>query len=514
MLLRDGVPGARVRAEVLRRRRDAGRGARAGGARARARTAPSRAARTSAPAAAAPSRTSLTRRQLELKRARVEEVLAAHGLLAAGAPRRRALPRRRRPLALPQQDGLQLRRAGAGSSRGEDPDAPRDFALGLHPRGHFGKVLDVRECHHRTSPRATRCWRARGALARELGLEPWDMRAPTPACCATSCCASGRATGEILVDLVTFEEAPERVRPWVRALLAAHPEITTLVQLVNDARRPRSRAASARSCSTARDRSASGSAGSTSELSSGSFFQTNTRAGRAPARAGARGRRLRAGRRRLGRRTAAPARWRCAWPAGRASVVGFELGRLRRGATRARNAERQRRARTRASSRATWRGRCAPRGRSRRPTWSSSTRRARACTRRVLDSLRSLAPRRLVYVSCNVTQRGSRRVRARARTAGGSPARGRSTSSRTRRTSSACWRSSGRERPDERAGRSAARRAPGSRAGRRALPALPARASRALGPRLDLPAMRPRKIDPRWPKYPPQPRMECPGFLR
>jgi 23S rRNA (uracil1939-C5)-methyltransferase len=41
------------------------------------------------------------------------------------------------------------------------------------------------------------------------------------------------ATGEVLVQLVTSEEAPELVLPYVADLLAAHPEVTTLVQTIN-----------------------------------------------------------------------------------------------------------------------------------------------------------------------------------------------------------------------------------------------------------------------------------------
>ncbi|MCE9593184.1 MAG: 23S rRNA (uracil(1939)-C(5))-methyltransferase RlmD [Planctomycetes bacterium] len=113
-------------------------------------------------------------------------------------------------------------------AKDEPADAPAAFALGLHPRDFHGKVIDVGWCEIQFS-------RGNGIVAavRELslahGFEPWSNVAHT-GFARHLVLRESRATGEILVNLVTSTEARERMEPFVRELVARVPAITTFVQ--------------------------------------------------------------------------------------------------------------------------------------------------------------------------------------------------------------------------------------------------------------------------------------------
>ncbi len=169
-----------------------------------------------------------------------------------------------------------------GRARWIEPHEPRDgpgasgdprFALGLHARGHHHKVLDVRACEIAFEGAVPIVTSAR-ELALARGLEPWDVRART-GLLRHLVLRRSWASGEILADLVTTEEAPALVGPYVEALLARHPEITTFVQHVNAG------AALVASGDLARIFRGQGTieerlAGLAFSISAGSFFQTNT----------------------------------------------------------------------------------------------------------------------------------------------------------------------------------------------------------------------------------------------
>ncbi|MEQ1894656.1 MAG: 23S rRNA (uracil(1939)-C(5))-methyltransferase RlmD, partial [Planctomycetota bacterium] len=115
---------------------------------------------------------------------------------------------------------------------GEPEDAPRDFALGLHARGHYQKVLDVQACEIAFEGAAAIVSTVR-ELARARSLTPWDVRTHT-GLLRHLVLRRSWATGEILADLVTSAAAPEVLAPFAAELLARHPELTTLVQHVNE----------------------------------------------------------------------------------------------------------------------------------------------------------------------------------------------------------------------------------------------------------------------------------------
>jgi 23S rRNA (uracil1939-C5)-methyltransferase len=115
---------------------------------------------------------------------------------------------------------------------GEPEGAPRDFALGLHARGHYQKVLDVKACEIAFTGAAGIVGTVR-ELSLARGLAPWDVR-ERAGLLRHLVLRRSWASGEILADLVTGAAAPEALEPLAEELLARHPELTTLVQHVND----------------------------------------------------------------------------------------------------------------------------------------------------------------------------------------------------------------------------------------------------------------------------------------
>lgn len=116
------------------------------------------------------------------------------------------------------------------------PDEPEgvdaSFALGLHPREQHSKVLSIEACPIQFEA-ADGILRDARRLALEQRLSAWDDRAHV-GLLRHLVLRTSRATGEVLVQLTTSNAAPELVEPYVRALLEAQPAITTLVQCVSE----------------------------------------------------------------------------------------------------------------------------------------------------------------------------------------------------------------------------------------------------------------------------------------
>ncbi|MFT7670763.1 MAG: 23S rRNA (uracil1939-C5)-methyltransferase [Planctomycetota bacterium] len=106
-----------------------------------------------------------------------------------------------------------------------------DFALGLHAPGLYLKVIDLTECSI-VFDRGEAIFKTARALAREQDLSLWDIR-DHHGFLRHLVLREGTNTGQIMVSVVTSEEAPEIFQPYADALLAAHPEITTIVQAIN-----------------------------------------------------------------------------------------------------------------------------------------------------------------------------------------------------------------------------------------------------------------------------------------
>jgi len=213
-------------------------------------------------------------RQLEEKRRVAERILAGHGLLSApGAPTLEACIGCDDPWRYRNRMDFTF-----GSERWVAVDEPegaaRDFALGLHPAGQWRKVLDVDDCRILFEAAAGIVEDARG-LAREQDLSAWDLDRQEGLLrhlvLRRSC-----AHGTLLANLVTSGEAPERIGPYVAALLDRRPEITTFVQTIHSG--------VAKTTVGERELTLHGTGtiverlgGLDFRLSARSFFQTNTR---------------------------------------------------------------------------------------------------------------------------------------------------------------------------------------------------------------------------------------------
>ncbi|MCK6446783.1 MAG: 23S rRNA (uracil(1939)-C(5))-methyltransferase RlmD [Planctomycetes bacterium] len=113
----------------------------------------------------------------------------------------------------------------------EPQNASADFALGLHPRDFHGKVIDVGRCEIQFE-RANRILATVRELCRAHGFEPWDVVRHT-GFVRHLVLRESRATGEILANLVTSSESPERMAPFARELAARLECVTTFVQNVH-----------------------------------------------------------------------------------------------------------------------------------------------------------------------------------------------------------------------------------------------------------------------------------------
>ncbi|MCA9001556.1 MAG: 23S rRNA (uracil(1939)-C(5))-methyltransferase RlmD [Planctomycetes bacterium] len=156
---------------------------------------------------------------------------------------------------------------------GEDQDLGQGFALGMHVPFRHDKVMDLKECHIAFEGADAIVNSAR-RLAVEMGLEPWELR-DYSGLLRYLVLRKGFHSGEVLVYLVTSAEAADRIDPFARALVEAHPEITTLVQGINNL------PAGVAIGHTERILHGPGTihesmGGITFELSPRSFFQTNT----------------------------------------------------------------------------------------------------------------------------------------------------------------------------------------------------------------------------------------------
>jgi 23S rRNA (uracil1939-C5)-methyltransferase len=213
--------------------------------------------------------------QLAIKHAIVEQALAARGLQLAVDPCAAAVP-------WGYRNKMEFTFGRRWVDAGEPEHAPADFALGLHPLGQHRKVFDLLECPIQSDAMTAVVQTAR-RLAVERGLEAWDLRAHA-GLLRHLVLRRSSASGELMAVLVTSTEDPGRIRPYAAELLAAHPEITTLVQAINarhgqTALGERELVLHGPGWITERLGGLAGSPGGLElRLSARSFFQTNSRA--------------------------------------------------------------------------------------------------------------------------------------------------------------------------------------------------------------------------------------------
>ncbi len=110
----------------------------------------------------------------------------------------------------------------------------REFALGLHVPGRFDKVLDVHRCWLQSETsnsivNATRAW------ALEHDLPAYDFRSHE-GLLRNLVIRTARATGELMVILVTSDDADEVIDSFVEIVRETVPAVTTIVQAINRGR--------------------------------------------------------------------------------------------------------------------------------------------------------------------------------------------------------------------------------------------------------------------------------------
>jgi len=109
--------------------------------------------------------------------------------------------------------------------------APPEFALGLHARDVYSKVVGVDSCPIQLAA----CDPIVRSLREEAlahGLAPWDLRLHT-GLLRHAVLRSSRATGEILLNLVTAAEEQAAVDRYLHSIRQRHPELSTAVQTVH-----------------------------------------------------------------------------------------------------------------------------------------------------------------------------------------------------------------------------------------------------------------------------------------
>lgn len=150
----------------------------------------------------------------------------------------------------------------------------RDFALGLHVPGRFDRVLDVGACWLQ-SETSNAVLTATRSFALEHGLSIYDTRAHD-GLLRNLVVRTSRASGEVMVILVTSEDADEVIAAYAEMLRGAVPAVTTLVQGINRKKAQIAFSEETRTLygpGTITERVS----GNTFTISPFSFFQTNSR---------------------------------------------------------------------------------------------------------------------------------------------------------------------------------------------------------------------------------------------
>lgn len=107
----------------------------------------------------------------------------------------------------------------------------RDFALGLHAPGRFDRILDVEECHLQ-SETSNRILNLTRAFSLERGLSIYNTRTHE-GLLRNLVVRNSHATGEVMVILVTSDDADDIIEEYAAHLQGSIPEVTTLVQGIN-----------------------------------------------------------------------------------------------------------------------------------------------------------------------------------------------------------------------------------------------------------------------------------------
>ncbi|MEE9464116.1 MAG: 23S rRNA (uracil(1939)-C(5))-methyltransferase RlmD, partial [Candidatus Neomarinimicrobiota bacterium] len=116
----------------------------------------------------------------------------------------------------------------------DDIETAPDRALGLHVPGRYDKVLDIQECWLQ-HPIANGILKLAKARAWELGLKPWDVKEHTGFLrhLVIRVAQAHTDSPQVMVNLVTSREAPQSLKPLADDLVAAFPEVVSVVNNIN-----------------------------------------------------------------------------------------------------------------------------------------------------------------------------------------------------------------------------------------------------------------------------------------
>ncbi len=109
----------------------------------------------------------------------------------------------------------------------------RDFALGLHPRRRWNRIIDIQECHLPTRL-STDIVKLVQESTSKSNYRPYTTKIHT-GFWRFLIVREGVRTGQWLIDLVTSDEPQARgeVDALARHIKAAHPEVTTITHTIN-----------------------------------------------------------------------------------------------------------------------------------------------------------------------------------------------------------------------------------------------------------------------------------------
>ncbi len=120
----------------------------------------------------------------------------------------------------------------------DKPIPDKNFALGLHVPGRFDRILNLEECHLQ-DPVSFRILDTIRRHAREHNIPPYNSRKHT-GFLRNLIIRNGLHTGDLIVNLVTRTNDETTLKPLADDLLGHFPEITTIVNTINDTRSPSS----------------------------------------------------------------------------------------------------------------------------------------------------------------------------------------------------------------------------------------------------------------------------------
>lgn len=127
--------------------------------------------------------------------------------------------------------GFSNRRWLLGHEMDAEPERPQDlYGLGFHKAGYFDKIIDIEHCWLQAEP-SNSLRNACRQIALEQGLEFYNLRAHTGY--LRNIMVRTATTGQNMLLLSVARDQPELLKPFLDAVLARFPELTTIVYCVN-----------------------------------------------------------------------------------------------------------------------------------------------------------------------------------------------------------------------------------------------------------------------------------------